>query len=317
MTAIIKEFDDAQGRGVDYLLHLYMTNLAQRALTGSILVLVISMSVTWGLYSFILLLLAIDILGLHEFYRIFTSEELSPGRGPGMLLSVSGLLTFALTLSGIISGIDGGKILLINIPLAFGIFLSELYGNAKNPIHNLAFTFMGILWITIPLCFFTAIACYPFNGPSGFPVAGPAFFPAGSHSYHNGLILGYFFITWASDTGAYFIGRTLGRHPLFLRISPKKTWEGCLGGGVFALLAGLADAWLFPFPGLLGWMGMAIIISITGVFGDLIKSLMKRSLNLKDSGTLLPGHGGILDRFDSLLGSAPFVYAWLILLPHG
>jgi phosphatidate cytidylyltransferase len=270
-----------------------MTNLTQRLITGSILVVIISFSICWNVYSFIFSTLAIDLLALLEFYRIIHSPGLSPIKWGGVLLSSSLILTCALTLS---RSVDP-KLVLINIPITFVIFLSELFRRESNPLHNLAFTFLGVLGITVPICFFITVA----------------FFPLGSGIYHSRIPLQYFLILWASDSGAYLAGKAFGVHPLFKRVSPKKTWEGSLGGAVCALfVAYLISRW-HAAQNAIGWMSLAMIIVVTGTFGDLIKSLMKRSLNLKDSGTILPGHGGMLDRFDSLMGSAPFVFCYFVL----
>ncbi|MDP4246336.1 MAG: phosphatidate cytidylyltransferase [Bacteroidota bacterium] len=270
-----------------------MNNLTQRAITGGVLALLIMASVCWSAYSFILLMLAIDLLSLLEFYRLFHDAGLSPQRTSGLTLSASTLLSCTLA----ISGLCGPKIMLINIPVAFGIFVFELFRRQKDPFLNLAFTFLGILCITLPLCFFIAIA----------------FFPLASGNYNFRIPLGYFFILWASDSGAYFMGKAWGAHPLFKRISPKKTWEGSLGGAVCALFVAYLVSRYLVSSDATRWLIIALLIIVTGTFGDLIKSQMKRSLNLKDSGTILPGHGGMLDRFDSLLGSAPFVFCYLIL----
>ncbi|HLI94044.1 MAG TPA: phosphatidate cytidylyltransferase [Puia sp.] len=270
-----------------------MNNLTQRTITGCILGLLITLAVSWNAYSFILLILVIDLLSLLEFYRLFRDAGLSPRKISGLISSISGLLTCVL----VMSKICGPKILLINIPALFGIFLSELFRQEQNPFHNLAFTFLGNLCITIPLCFFIGLA----------------FLPVGSGIYHSRIVVGYFFLLWASDSGAYFIGKAFGTHALFKRISPRKTWEGSLGGAVCALFVAYIVSRYVAIPDATAWMIMALIIVITGTFGDLIKSMMKRSLNLKDSGTILPGHGGMLDRFDTLLGSAPFVFCYLVL----
>ncbi len=118
-------------------------------------------------------------------------------------------------------------------------------------------------------------------------------------------------LLWASDSGAYFSGKTFGKHKLFPRISPGKTWEGWFGGTLAAILVGYILSRFFLDLNLPQWLGIAVIVSIFGVLGDLIESLLKRSLQVKDSGTLIPGHGGILDRFDSLVFVVPFVVAFL------
>jgi phosphatidate cytidylyltransferase len=186
---------------------------------------------------------------------------------------------------------------LINIPAVFAIFIRELYLKADNPFHNLAFTFFGIICITVPLCFFSGIA----------------FWPVGQNIYQSRIAMGYFFLIWTSDTGAYFVGKYFGKHHLFERISPKKTWEGSVGGAFFSLLIAFLIAHYFTVISSFNWIMIAFLIVVAGTLGDLIKSMMKRSLRIKDSGTILPGHGGMLDRFDSLLGSAPFVFCYLVL----
>ncbi len=131
--------------------------------------------------------------------------------------------------------------------------------------------------------------------------------------FSPGIIIGFFLLIWANDTGAYLTGATLGRHKLFERISPKKTWEGFFGG----LIIAVAAAWLFS--GWLGivdsmqWVVIALIITIAGTYGDLVESMLKRSTGVKDSGTVLPGHGGFLDRFDSTIVAFPLVYLFITL----
>jgi phosphatidate cytidylyltransferase len=277
-----------------------MTNLIQRVFTGLILVIVIFYSVIYGPISFILLVLAINILGLLEFYRLFNSYTLLPRNIIGVILSAGILITCIL----VVSGTGDWRSLLVNIPLVFGIFITELYLKSNNPFQNLAFVFLGIICITIPLCFFIALAVLP---------PGPGIYPSGYYPY---VVLGYFFILWSNDSGAYFAGKYLGKRPLFLRLSPKKTWEGSLGGALCAFSIAFFLSGIFPIFSRTEWLSIALIIVVTGTYGDLIKSMMKRSLNVKDSGTILPGHGGILDRFDSLLGSAPFIFCYLSLTGH-
>jgi phosphatidate cytidylyltransferase len=271
-------------------------NLIKRTITGIVLAAIIILAISLGRVSFVLLILAINLLSLKEFYRLFYSSLLLPRKIMGYVLSVCMLVTSIL----FITGTGNREILLINILPVFGIFIAELFLKAANPFHNLAFTFLGIICITIPLCFF----------------ASTAFLPVAKNIYHSSNVLGYFFLLWASDTGAYFAGQYFGKHHLFERISPKKTWEGSLGGTAFALMIAYINSYFFKTIIFTDWIIMAFIIAVTGTLGDLFKSLMKRSLHLKDSGTILPGHGGMLDRFDSLLGSAPFVFCYLILFTH-
>jgi phosphatidate cytidylyltransferase len=139
----------------------------------------------------------------------------------------------------------------------------------------------------------------------------------GEAVYNYQILFGCLFILWASDTGAYFAGTFFGRRKLFERISPKKSWEGFFGGAALALVFTIALPYFFPAIGqestltLLNWIIIGVLIIIGGTFGDLVESLLKRSIEIKDSGDSLPGHGGFLDRFDGLLISAPFIVAYL------
>jgi len=128
------------------------------------------------------------------------------------------------------------------------------------------------------------------------------------------LLLGYFVILWINDTFAYLFGTAFGKHRLFERISPKKSWEGSIGGALISIIAAWLIASFTNSLPLIHWIVIAIIIVICGTLGDLVESMLKRSLNCKDSGTLLPGHGGILDRFDSVLISAPIIFVYIQLV---
>ena len=125
------------------------------------------------------------------------------------------------------------------------------------------------------------------------------------------MLLAVFVTIWVNDTGAYLVGVTLGKHRLFERISPKKSWEGFIGGALFALLSGYIFSLFIPEINLLNWMIFSELIVIFGTFGDLTESLIKRTLEVKDSGNIIPGHGGLLDRFDSMLLAAPVIYLFL------
>lgn len=259
-----------------------------------VLVIIILVAIIAGSISFVALMTVINVLALLEFYRLVGLSGISPRRLSGILLSLSLVASFFL----FISSEAGWEVLLCNVPVAAAIFISELFQKSDTPFQHLAFTFLGVIYITIPVCFFIAVG----------------FLSLGDPAFQYQMILGYFLILWAGDSAAYFTGKSLGKHFLFKRISPHKTWEGSIGGFCCALIAGYVSSYLFPVIATMEWMALAFIIIVTGTFGDLVKSLMKRSFHVKDSGTILPGHGGILDRFDSLLGSAPFAFSFLILL---
>jgi phosphatidate cytidylyltransferase len=269
-----------------------MSNFFQRTLTGIAIVAVIIGAVILGAYSFLILCLLINLLGLIEFYRLFQINQHRVRNALGVLLSA----TLFITICPYILGVVDPRVLLINLPLISIIYITELYHKSDTPFSSLAFIFLGIVYITVPIILFFSCAV-------GF----------NDKLYHPEIILGYLFLLWANDTGAFITGSLLGKHLLFERISPKKTWEGSAGGAVLVMGIVVMNSILFNEISFSGWAIIGVTVIIMGTFGDLVKSMMKRSLRIKDSGTILPGHGGILDRFDSLIGSAPFVYAYLIL----
>ena len=180
-------------------------------------------------------------------------------------------------------------------PVAAGTFFIKLYRKADTkPFTSIAFTFLGIVYVAVPFALLNVVV-----------------FIKGYYSHQ--IILGLLFIIWASDTGAYFAGTKFGKTKLFERVSPKKSWEGSIGGAVAALLMAFAISFfyneLLPWE----WMVLAGITVVTATYGDLVESLFKRSIAIKDSGTSIPGHGGFLDRFDGLLLSVPYILAYLIL----
>jgi len=271
-----------------------MTEIEKRILTASVLITVIVTTVRLGPYSFAALLLLINLLSLDEFYRLVEKTGPPPSRVVGAFVSTTMIFSVMATLTNLVSW----KCLLLNIPVVFCTFIDALYRPVYEPFQRLAITFLGVGIISLPICCFAALS---FQAPF-------------SPNYQFEIPLGVFLLLWMNDSSAYVTGRCFGTHPLFQRISPGKTWEGSVGGAVAALVTGYLLSRYFTFLSLIEWECLSMIIVVTGTYGDLIKSLLKRNLGVKDSGNILPGHGGMLDRFDSLLGSAPFVYTYLVLL---
>ncbi|RRN77172.1 phosphatidate cytidylyltransferase, partial [Pseudoxanthomonas sp. SGD-10] len=172
-----------------------------------------------------------------------------------------------------------------------------LYKYSKNPFSDIGYTFLGIIYTVVPFIFYHAIAFI-------------------SGEYNSNLALGFFLMLWSSDTGAYLFGVKFGKRRLFERHSPKKSWEGFFGGVLVSVIVAVIISRFYTEYATIHWVIMALIISCFGTMADLVESMFKRSINVKDSGSILPGHGGVLDRFDGLLISAPLVFVYLYLISY-
>ncbi|MEJ6981208.1 phosphatidate cytidylyltransferase [Pedobacter sp. P351] len=259
-----------------------------RAITGFFFVIVMLGSLLLGQYTFALFFIVLSLLCLVEFYRLVKTETIRPHRSLGVLLA--GTLITPLVLNFLFN--DYLYLIFLTVPAAIAICIVELFRNKEHPFINLAFTYFGILFIIIPFCFFTAMA-----------------FMGNTFNFH--FPLAFMLMLWANDTGAYIFGVSFGKHKLFERHSPKKTWEGFFGGLATGLLAAYIIGTQFHDLTLVQWFIVSAIVGIAGTFGDLFESMLKRSISIKDSGSLLPGHGGLLDRFDGLLFAAPLVFIYL------
>ena len=259
-----------------------MSTLIKRSITGLIFITVLISSIVWNEYSFGVLFLIISILGQAEFYRLGKHAEIQPQ-------NVSGIMLGSILFIGIFGYFSEAIPLLYNIvalPFLLLIPIVELYSNKQKPFLNIAFTYLGAIYISLSFATLSALAFYH-----------------GTYNYE--LILGIFFIIWSNDTGAYLVGSKIGKRKLFERVSPKKSWEGSIGGGIIAMGVGFLLSNWFTSISVIHWLVLSVIVVIFGTIGDLIESLFKRSINVKDSGNILPGHGGILDRFDSVIFAAP------------
>lgn len=266
-----------------------MSNLITRAITGGLFVAVMITALVLGSYYTSILFALFTVLGLIEFYKLFqSSEEFSPlliyGTAAGFIIFAVLQLYFYVDYPFYFT--------VVLIPVALIPFVIELYINKKNPIVNVAILTFGWIYIVFP--FYIVSLIRNFNTDLNWK-----------------LIIGMFVLIWSNDTFAYLTGRFFGKNKLFERISPKKTWEGTIGGFAFTLLAGSLFS-LFTNGDTFFWIISALIISPCSIFGDLFQSLMKRHAGVKDSGNILPGHGGILDRFDAALFTAPFFFTWII-----
>lgn len=270
-----------------------MNNFVTRTLTGAVFISVLGGAILWSPLSFMFLFGVIALLGINEFYRLFGATEYKPNVYTGSLLG----LVFYLVTCGYVSESLPFNAYLLVIPFVSAVFIAELYSKHTKPFQNIGLTLLGAIYVVIPFSLLVL---------SGFTMPSQALY-----GYNPTIILGFFFLLWTSDTGAYLVGITLGKHPLFPRISPKKSWEGFIGGIVLTLVIAIVISRFFTVLSLTDWLIIGAFIAIFGVLGDLIESLLKRSLQIKDSGNILPGHGGILDRFDSVIFSAPLVFLYL------
>ena len=270
-----------------------MNNLATRSLTAVFFVIVMVGSVLLGQNVFSVLMFIVTVLSLNEFVAIVTSEKVKPALWPTL---IAGGFTYGILTANAI-GLIAPEGLFVIIPVIFMLFIFELWRSKPNPFTNIAMSIAGVIYIALPF----GLMMYFFD---------PVIL---SGSKHYGIVLGFLLILWLNDTGAYFVGSLVGKHKLFERISPGKTWEGSVGGAIFGLLTAWGLSFVFHQLGVEQWMVLSIIIVVTGTLGDLVESMLKRSLGIKDSGDILPGHGGILDRFDAVLLSAPFVFVYLAL----
>ncbi len=274
----------------------------KRSGTSVLFVAVLLTSVTFCIYSLAALVLTLIIIGLFEFYNISKHMGAAPYKGLGYTLSV---LIFALFFLFLLNDIFrlmqlGYIFCLISI---LSIFIFAIFDKTQQVFQNVSFTILSILYVTLPFCTFLLLVDYhyAFLGPS-------------EATYDYSYLLAIIFYIWINDTGAYLVGSLFGKHKILPRISPGKTWEGCIGGLIFTILSAFLMEYLFGKSSITAWMLLALIASVTGTLGDLVESMFKRLAGIKDSGNLLPGHGGVLDRFDSLIFAVPFVYLVLPLV---
>lgn len=279
-----------------------MTNFIRRTITGAFIVICVLGGLWLHPVSFFIII-AVMIAGTqHEYYMMVRGTGIRPQTIAGI---IAGFVIYLISTT-VAAGWFSGKTFLLLIPLVTFVMVAELFRKVERPFDSLAHTFFSILYTAAP---FSLLPFAAFGHTGLEPLIkmnGVGFSP--------GIPVGFFLLLWTNDTGAYLVGSAIGKHRLFERISPKKSWEGFIGGLILTLLvARLIGGWL-GVADTTGWMIIAVIISIAGTAGDLLESMLKRSLGLKDSGTILPGHGGFLDRFDSVVVSFPLVYLYIAIL---
>ena len=276
--------------------------------TGSAAVFVVVLlgCILWNYYSFSALFFVVSIWGLHEFYKLMELQGIKAQKIIGFSI---GAILYSITFLWMCTTsqiITADLKILMKILAASAIILIlsssliELFRNKQNPIQNVSITLFGILYSVLPFAILNLIS-----------FLAPQFHY--DMSYNPFIILSIFLLIWSNDTFAYLVGSFIGKNKMFERISPGKTWEGTIGGGLLTIAASFLIYKIFGLLSLQDWIIISIIVVVFGTLGDLVESMLKRSVGVKDSGKIMPGHGGILDRFDSLIMVAPFVFLYLIL----
>ena len=271
-------------------------NFIARTITG---VLFVAILVTCFLraQSMILLFALITGLTLWEFGRLVNEwDDIQINR---FISTVAGVYFF-LAMAGYCTGMATLTVFIPYLITIIYLIISELFLKAPNPVNNWAYTMLSQMYIALPLSTINLLA-----------------FQTGGEGQYNALLPLSIFL-WVNDTGAYCVGSLIGKHKLFPRVSPGKTWEGSVGGGLLVLVAAAVIGWLtsgesdsLSIP---VWMGLGLVVVVFGTLGDLVESMFKRTLGVKDSGNILPGHGGMLDRFDSSLMAIPAAVVYLFTL---
>ena len=275
-----------------------LKNMMVRAVTGTIFVAAVVVCFLRP-QAMMFLFTLVTALTVWEFTGLVNNVE--GVRVNRFITTVAGAYLF-LAFAGVCSGLTPSVVFIPYLLTIVYLFISELYTKAPNPIANWAYTMLSQLYVALPFSMINVVA---------FRSSGDVVM------YDYMLPLSIFIFLWTNDTGAYLSGSMFGRHKLFPRVSPGKSWEGSIGGGILVLVVaavighvanGQDGGHLLSVP---AWMGLGLVVVFFGTWGDLVESLFKRTLGIKDSGKILPGHGGMLDRFDSSLMAFPAAVIYL------
>lgn len=262
-----------------------MSNFVQRTLSGAVYVAVVVAAIMFSLPAASALFAIIACMAMREYHSLMKSPS---GVTAWSILLLLGLYTDMLIDWSAWSHVLFGFLLILAL-------CAELFRKADNPMRNWGNLLISLVMIALPLSLTTKIL------------------HMGDWDVQRFVLLSVFVCIWLNDSGAYCVGSLIGKHKMFPRVSPGKSWEGLAGGFVFSLLAGFVFSLLVKDYALWQWLAIAFTVSLFGTFGDLMESLLKRTIGVKDSGKFMPGHGGVLDRFDSLLLALPAVYLLLLM----
>ncbi len=266
-----------------------MSNILQRTITGAFFVALIIGSILVGNYTTIAVFSIFLVLGLIEYFKLFKENKIVQLKW--VMPVIVSLIIYMLLLCSLLGDLNNKLVVALIIPILLLLMMTELWRKKTNPLVNLGIQLFGFFYLVIP--FFLTV-----------------YIRSNDNEFGGYTLVGMYILIWSNDTFAYLSGRFFGKTKLFERISPKKTWEGTIGGVILTLAIGLLLGYLDKERGVYFWLPAAMIVVPGAIFGDLLESLFKRSLNIKDSGNILPGHGGILDRFDAALFTIPFFFCW-------
>ena len=288
-----------------------MTNFQRRALTATIFAAVMLVGLFFNIWSFYVLFFVISMGCLWEFLKL-TSDGNKLRKILVFAVAVTLWFTVAYSLLGF-KGLGSWDLnrsigntymfLAYSLPIILFIFpflllIIELFQKSEKPFDNIGLSLLSIFYTVLPFVIGLPFLIFTREYPSSFT---------------PNIVAGILFLTWANDTFAYIVGSKIGKTPLFPRISPKKTWEGTVGGGIMCILTGFGIHHFLGILSLTDWLIIGGIVAIFGTLGDLIESMLKRSVGVKDSGSFMPGHGGFLDRFDAFIFVIPFVFLYLMM----
>ena len=274
-----------------------MNTMLVRILTGAAFGIILLGAILYGHTSFAALFTLVSMLAVNEMsnliheYKKTTFSTLIAVIGGGYLF----FTLYAITHLGIT---NYTALFAPYLLLMVYAFVRELYKKEGSSLDNYAYFVLTQLYAALPFALLNVLSTVGAEGGT----------------YSHMLPLAIFVFIWCNDSGAYFVGCSIGRHKMWERVSPKKTWEGTIGGVVVAMIAGYVMSVFFTQMNVWQWMGLAAVVAVSGTYGDLIESCMKREMGIKDSGNILPGHGGMLDRFDSTILAVPCALIYLSII---
>lgn len=280
-----------------------LQNLITRSITGALFVAIMTVCFLRPL-TMVAVFAAITAMTIWEFTRLVNQR---PGITVNRFISTVAGVYFFLAVAAVNSGfVHTNGVFVPYLLTVVYLFVSGLYSKNSDAVNDWAYTMLAQMYIALPLSMINVLA---FRQSAD----------GATHFYYL-LPLSIFIFLWTNDTGAYCSGSLFGRHKLFARISPAKSWEGSIGGGLLVVAVAVLLWYLESRTGnlsglnLVEWLGLGLTVAVFGTWGDLVESLFKRTLGIKDSGNILPGHGGLLDRFDSSLMAIPASVVYLYTL---